>query len=275
MKPRYIFSSVSVIIMMMVFMLPKLAYHPASASPAANIPAAGAGITPTATPDSLLAAGTMNPTAAPESPDPAAEIPTLAPVITLIPPEVAVAPPTTENIQSAAVNTGPLPGLDQFISSLVNNQPNLLVGVYVPDILAMPVIQQPNGDQNFIDTNDGTLTQYGAPAQFSVIGLLAHNFLSGKRFFDLKMDSDVVLVYGDGHTANFRITGIQSYQALSPNDSYSDFIDLSDPQAQVIPFTTVFNSMYTHSNQVVFQTCIEANGDPSWGRLFVIATPAS
>jgi hypothetical protein len=37
--------------------------------------------------------------------------------------------------------------------------------------------------------------------------------------------------------------------------------------------TDLFNQMYTGGNKVVFQTCIYANGNWSWGRLFVTATP--
>jgi hypothetical protein len=37
----------------------------------------------------------------------------------------------------------------------------------------------------------------------------------------------------------------------------------------------MFNKAYRGDRHVTFQTCIEANGEPSWGRLFVIATPKS
>jgi hypothetical protein len=35
----------------------------------------------------------------------------------------------------------------------------------------------------------------------------------------------------------------------------------------------MFNRAYVGENRVVFQTCLAAEGNPSWGRLFVIAVP--
>jgi len=35
----------------------------------------------------------------------------------------------------------------------------------------------------------------------------------------------------------------------------------------------LFNRVYRGDRHVTFQTCIDANGDISWGRLFVIAIP--
>jgi hypothetical protein len=80
-------------------------------------------------------------------------------------------------------------------------------------------------------------------------------------------------VFGDGSLERFRVQSIDRFQALSSTNPYSDFIDLSDPRAAILPFSQIFNRFYTAPNQLVFQTCIEANGDPSWGRIFIVAFP--
>ena len=36
----------------------------------------------------------------------------------------------------------------------------------------------------------------------------------------------------------------------------------------------LFKHMYASKDRLVFQTCIELNGEPSWGRLFIVANPA-
>jgi hypothetical protein len=66
---------------------------------------------------------------------------------------------------------------------------------------------------------------------------------------------------------------ILHYQALSPSSPYSDFLDLDDPNGTRISVETLFYKVYTQNGTLVLQTCIEANGNSSWGRLFVIAVP--
>jgi len=73
---------------------------------------------------------------------------------------------------------------------------------------------------------------------------------------------------------HYRIKEIDSYQALKPNSPFSNFVDTSDPSRSVLSSADLFNRLYTTRDQLVFQTCIENEGEPSWGRLFVIASPA-
>jgi len=61
------------------------------------------------------------------------------------------------------------------------------------------------------------LTQFSLPSQFGNVGLLAHNTLSGKFFFQLEVGQEVRLVYGDGRVEYFVIQRILQYQALQPN----------------------------------------------------------
>ena len=176
-------------------------------------------------------------------------------------------------IPSRALENGEatLPNFTEFSKTVQNGQADVLRGVYVPDVLAFPVVQQPTGNANYVSPIDGELTQFAMPAQFGNIGILAHNNLSGRFFFDLVAGQEVRLVYGDGKVEYFVITQILKYEAFQPNSPYSDFRDLSNDQ--ILTAEQLFRKAYTGERHVTFQTCIAANGISTWGRIFVIATP--
>ena len=165
------------------------------------------------------------------------------------------------------------PGLNDFSASLMNGRADDVVGVYVPGIFALPVEQQPAGQPDFVAHDHNMLTQFGMPKEYGAIGILAHNYLSGSRFTQLGLDQDVVVVFGDGHAQRYQVAHISSFQALKPNSPFSNFINLSDPARRVQTSAELFKSMYTTKGQLVFQTCIEEDGESSWGRIFVVATP--
>lgn len=166
-------------------------------------------------------------------------------------------------------------GLQEFAATVYTGQAGAVTGVYAPGVLALPVTGQPGGDMNYVSPDDNILTQYGKPAQYGVIAVLAHNYLnSGKSFYQLKAGQDVYAVFGDGRAARFRVSQISYYQALDPTNVYSDFRDLNGPGGDILSSDQLFERLYTSANRLVFQTCFEANGDPSWGRMFVMAEPA-
>jgi hypothetical protein len=138
-------------------------------------------------------------------------------------------------------------------------------------VLALPIIQQPVGSPGYVSGNDGEITQFGMAANFGNIGLLAHNHLSGKSFAQLAIGQEVRLVYGDGKTESFIITEVLSYQALQPSSPYSSFRNLS--KDETLTAEQMFKRVYRGDRHVTFQTCIESDGNASWGRLFVIAVP--
>jgi hypothetical protein len=164
------------------------------------------------------------------------------------------------------------PGLDSFSATVVNGQSGAVVGIYVPGTFALPVVQQPKDQPAFVSGENGVLTQFALPHQYGTTGLLAHNYLSGSFFSTLVNDQDVVVVYGDGRREVYRVERIERFQALTPNSPYSDFVSLSDSSSKVLTSAALFNYVYTNPNKLVFQTCIDAYGDPSWGRLFITAT---
>jgi hypothetical protein len=166
-----------------------------------------------------------------------------------------------------------LPDFGDFARSVQNNQADVLRGVYVPSVLAFPIVQQPASNPGYVSLTDGEITQFGLPSQFGNVGLLAHNNLSGRYFSQLTLGQEVRLVYGDGKVEYFVITKLFQFQALQPTSQYSSFRDLSNNKT--LTTEQMFNKAYRGDRHVTFQTCIEANGEPSWGRLFVIATPKS
>ena len=168
-------------------------------------------------------------------------------------------------------NSATLPSFTDFSKAVQDGQKDVLRGVYADKVLALPVVQQPSGNAGYVSNYDGKATQFGMASQFGNIGLLAHNHLAGKSFSQLAVGQEIRLVYGDGHVEYFVIKEVLKFQALQPNSVYSSFKNLD--KAETLTAEQMFKRVYTGDRHVTFQTCIEANGQLSWGRLFVIAVP--
>jgi hypothetical protein len=164
-----------------------------------------------------------------------------------------------------------LPEFSEFSKTVQNSQSEVLRGVYVPEILAIPVIQQPSGNAGYVSPAEGEITQFGMASRFGNVGLLAHNNLSGRFFSQLSVGQEVRLVYGDGKVEYFVITKILQFQALQPTNPYSSFRDLTSDEN--LTAEQLFNRVYRGERHLTFQTCIAGSESPSWGRLFVLATP--
>ena len=164
-----------------------------------------------------------------------------------------------------------LPDFRDFAQPVENGDVNTLSGVYVPNVLALPVIQQPSGNDGYVSNKDDQTTQFAMASQFGSVGLLAHNYLSGRFFSELAVGQEVRLVYGNGRVEYFVITEILRYQALEPNSQLSSFRSLD--HSEVLSAEQMFKRVYAGERHVTFQTCIAVNGTVSWGRLFVVAQP--
>ena len=171
----------------------------------------------------------------------------------------------------AMSNNTSLPSFGDFSKAVQNGQANVLRGVYVSKVLALPIVQQPSSNAGYVSNNDGEATQFRMATKFGNIGLLAHNHLAGKSFSDLAVGQEVTLVYGDGHLENFVIMEVLKYQALQPNSPYSSFHNLD--KDETLNAEQMFKRVYFGDHHVTFQTCINAEGNASWGRLFIIAVP--
>ena len=165
-----------------------------------------------------------------------------------------------------------IPDITSFKNSLENGQSSVLRGIYVKDLMALQIVQQPAGKDGFVTSAQGYATEFRMAATYGNIGMLAHNYLAGQYFFQLTPGQEIQLVYGDKTTKTYVVTFIQRYQALSPYSPTSDFIDLAS--GKHLTALSLFSKTYGNgSGNLILQTCIEANQNPSWGRLFVIAQP--
>jgi hypothetical protein len=173
---------------------------------------------------------------------------------------------------AAAAAPAALPGFDKFVKTVANGKSGLVRGVYVPDVLALRVAQQPAGSPAFVSNTAGVATQFQMAAQHGVIGLLSHNYAGGAQFSGLSAGDEVRIVYGDGRVKIYNVSAVFQYQALEPGNPRGDLIDLSTGAR--VTAGDVFAAMYSGGDRVTFQTCIAKDGNLSWGRLFVVAEPA-
>jgi len=159
--------------------------------------------------------------------------------------------------------------LDTFIRQVSDGHSGVVKGLFVDGVMAVRVVQQPQGNAAFISVEDQTATQFQSATPFNVVGLLAHNFLSGRDFFRLKMGQDLILVFGDGKLQHYRVSEIGDFQRLTLSDLRSDFLELSNNQR----WTTdqVFARYYQKPNRLTLQTCIEHDGVWDWGVRFITA----
>jgi hypothetical protein len=183
--------------------------------------------------------------------------------------------PTTGNVPVAGLQgTATIPSLEVFVQSVQNGSSSEVTGIYVPGILALPVGQQPKNNAGYVTRKPRQATQFDMAEQYGTVGILAHNDLAGSDFSNIEIEHYAIVVYGDGRLEYYIINEVQKYQALSPTSTFSDFVNL-DGSNERISAGDLFNRVYAPGNRLVFQTCIEAQGDASWGRMFLIAEPAT
>jgi hypothetical protein len=120
------------------------------------------------------------------------------------------------------------------------------VSVYVDDVLSYPIVQQPADSPLWVSDNPHFITQFGLPTHFDVIGLLAHDYLAGKDFFELEIGQVAEIKFSDGHIKIFVISSI-SYESAGQ------------------PPSDIFEKYYMRAGTLVFQTCKDN------GYLFVVA----
>jgi hypothetical protein len=168
------------------------------------------------------------------------------------------------NSALAVGNNVSLPPFTDFSQIVQNGQRDILRGVYVDEVLALPVVQQPSGNTTYVSNNDGEATRFGMASQYGNFGLLAHNHRAGKSFSELTPGQEVQLVYGDGHVETFVIKKVLMFQALQPSSPYSSFKNLD--RDETLSAAQLFYRVYAGYHHLTFQTCIAADGKLSWGR---------
>ncbi|MBN2047874.1 MAG: hypothetical protein JW750_08540 [Anaerolineaceae bacterium] len=179
----------------------------------------------------------------------------------------------TSGLPEAAADSGPVDQtFARFSEKMITGNADELVAVYVKDVLALRVVQQPVNDPGYVPGLNGLVSQFRTAKDLTGnLGLLAHNYLSGSSFFELKAGDQIQLVYGDGRVAAYQVEVVKQYQALTPSSALSDFVDLESGER--LTSTQLFYQVYGKGEHLTLQTCIEQGGNWEWGRLFVIAVP--
>lgn len=162
--------------------------------------------------------------------------------------------------------------LTAIIDSDEDEQDSALRELEIEDLITFQIVQQPAGNSNFVTPLPNYVTAYQKATRYGTIGLLAHNYMAGRYFSQILLGQEIKLVYKDHQTAKFFVTEIQQYQALSPDSPSSDFIDLDT--GRYFTASKLFKKIYaSEAGRLVLQTCIYADHNPTWGRLFIIAEP--
>jgi hypothetical protein len=164
-----------------------------------------------------------------------------------------------------------MPTLSSFVESVRNGDATSLRGVYIQGVTAHRIVQQPAGQPGYVSQDSRAITQFNMAAEAGNVGLLAHNYLAGTSFKQIMPDQQVDLVYGNERVESFVVSQILRYQALDPYNSMSEFRNLDT--GIIVTAEELFQQVYRGERHVTFQTCIEFGGNPSWGRLFIIARP--
>jgi len=162
------------------------------------------------------------------------------------------------------------PFFDQFVSAIKNGDATKVVGVYVENVLALKVVQQPSNNPAFVSGVKGVATYFSmVKKQTGNTGLLAHNYLAGVYYYDLVPGQVVDLIYVDGRIEEYSVSDTLQYQALNPTSPTSNFVNVLT--GEKLSSTALFTKVYGGNPKTTFQTCIAQGNEPSWGRLFVIA----
>jgi hypothetical protein len=184
----------------------------------------------------------------------------------------AVAIPVTSGFADviSTTSTSSQVSLTDFAKAVQDGE-ELVRGVYVDEVMALRVMQQPSGNNGYVSSVAGIATQFKMAETYGTTGLLAHNFAAGSNFSKISEKDIITIVYGDGSMKKYLVTSVQKYQALSPNSATSNFVDLKTDET--LTATKLFEKIYKGDPHLVLQTCIAFEKELSWGRLFVIAEP--
>ena len=180
--------------------------------------------------------------------------------------------PTPAGAQDAptAISQSPNPvSTNNYSENILSDALHALI---LDDSITLQIVPQPVGNINFVTPLPNYVTGYQTAINYGTIGLLAHNYLAGRYFFQILLEQEIKLIYGDNSIETFTVTQIKKYQALSPNSPSSDFTDLTT--GEYLTANQLFRKMYANQfGHIVLQTCINADQNPTWGRLFIVAEP--
>jgi hypothetical protein len=121
-----------------------------------------------------------------------------------------------------------------------------------------------------VTNNPGEVTRF--PLTQSIT-FLAHNNLEGQHFGEIEIGDIILYLDGDPETKGmYEVVEIVEAQASDP---WSEYTNLLIDGEWMTPAQAYDRVGYTDPEKLVLQTCIEKDGNWSWGRLFVIAVEVS
>jgi hypothetical protein len=176
-----------------------------------------------------------------------------------------------EDIPGGDLIPKPMPTLFEFIASLESSDIDRVVGLYIPRILAVHVLQQPINNPAFVSNTPDVVTQFRLADPYGSKGFLVHYNEVGRRFLDIDVGHQIFLIYGNGEYEKFIVHELLRFQALTPNSPYSSFRELGHINS-IYSTVELFNWVYNEQDRVILQTCIKLDDNPNWGRYFVVAT---
>jgi hypothetical protein len=165
------------------------------------------------------------------------------------------------------------PSLDSTFAQAGLNATSSATQVDLAGAFIYDVIQQPKGNAGFVSAETDKLTQFSLASKYGSQGFLAHNYLAGATFKHLVVGSQITVTYADGKRMTYEVQEIRHLQAINPNSPTTSFLDL-DNDKDKLSAKQVFMQTYGVRDNLVLQTCIAKDKELSWGRLFIIATPA-
>jgi hypothetical protein len=145
------------------------------------------------------------------------------------------------------------PSLEEFIERVSDGEAQKVVGIYIKEKLAFPVIQQPPGYKDFVSQwTVATQFRLGAFGLKDDTGLLLDAKFVPNSLYDVSNGDLEALVYGDGRVETYKVTNIHRFLALSPEDPHSQFreLDGQDISGKLYSADMVFRQMYTDSNSL-------------------------
>jgi hypothetical protein len=158
--------------------------------------------------------------------------------------------------------------LDNFSKQVRDGQP-IIRGIFIQNKLAFYVVQQPSSNTNYISGSSRTVTQSRTAILFGGIVFLAHNYSAGRVFPSVVVNDIIYTIYGDGKIDKYIVQKQYKYQALQPDNPYTNYVDLET--GLLVTWDIVYINFYSLPDAIVLQTCISKDNIGSWGRLFITA----
>jgi hypothetical protein len=125
-----------------------------------------------------------------------------------------------------------------------------------------PILININGIDFQVDNTGQVPTDDKTIGKFINNVYIAHNFLAGKYF-----DNNVEITYANGSILEYEEVEtiiLQAIDPYSPSTNYTDGIHIYKPDDI---------HHYVFSKGIVFLTCYDKDGQPAWGRKFIIMKP--